>query len=168
MPDNSAAFFFDAVVLSNFALIDQFHLLVNRYGAGAFVTGEVLDEITIGISAGYVKLQNILSAIEREAMRHTYLSIQERGSYAQFLGHLNSGEASCIACAVSRGGMVATDDRAARTACTDHKLEVTGTVGILKALCTDTTVTPDEADGALQAMVDQGFYSPVRRITDIL
>jgi len=50
----------------------------------------------------------------------------------------------------------------------ERQIPVTGTIGILKALCLDKTVTAEQANAILGRMVDTGFYSPVRRISDIL
>ena len=61
-----------------------------------------------------------------------------------------------------------TDDRAARSFCQEQDVEFTGTIGILKALCLDSTLRPGDADDLLRAMVDAGFYAPVQRISDIL
>ena len=47
-------------------------------------------------------------------------------------------------------------------------MPVTGTIGILKACCRKTTISPEEADRILDAMVAHGFYSPVRRTSAIL
>ena len=67
-----------------------------------------------------------------------------------------------------RGGIVATDDRAARSACDYRRIPCTGTIGILRACCRDGSLSATEADAALQAMVDAGFYSPVHRLSDLV
>ena len=82
--------------------------------------------------------------------------------------NLSSGESSCIALARCRGGVVVTDDRFARGSCRDRGIQVTGTIGILKVLCLDHVLKPHEADEILARMVKAGFYSPVRRISDVL
>lgn len=63
---------------------------------------------------------------------------------------------------------MATDDRAARNSCGDRGVACTGTIGILGACCRDGALTIHEADAALQAMVDAGFYSPVQRLSDLV
>jgi len=63
---------------------------------------------------------------------------------------------------------VVSDDRAARDACTERRLKKTGTIGILKTCCLDSTLSLQEADEVLQEMVAAGFYAPVSRISDIL
>jgi len=81
---------------------------------------------------------------------------------------LGSGEASCIALAKHRGGVVVTDDLLARRICSLHGVQVSGTIGILKAMCIDTDISADAADALLANMVTVGYHSPVRRISDLL
>ena len=47
-------------------------------------------------------------------------------------------------------------------------IPATGTIGILKALCVDRTLSAEEADAVLGRMVAIVFYSPIRRISDLL
>ena len=67
-----------------------------------------------------------------------------------------------------RGGTVVTDDRAARGSCSERDVPFTGTIGILKACARDGTLEADEADAVLNLMMDAGYLSPVRRISDLL
>jgi hypothetical protein len=96
------------------------------------------------------------------------LSPTERMTYRTLLRSLSPGEASCIVCARERGGIVVTDDRAARTACTEFGIAFTGTIGILKACCQQGALDPHTADAVLHTMIAAGYRSPVGRITDIL
>jgi predicted nucleic acid-binding protein len=169
MTEDRGDLFFDTVTLSNFALAGRLDLLIRRYGPRARVTPEVLDEVLEGIVVGYDALKDIEAAVEKRSLGSTgTLSAEERGIYRELLRVLAPGEASCIACAKARGGIVVTDDRTARACSRDHGVAFTGTVGILKASCLEGTLAPDEADAILQAMVDAGYFSPVRRISDLL
>ena len=115
-----ASYFFDTIVLSNFALSGRFDLLIDRYGPRAQITPEVLDEVSAGIVAGYRGLKQIEVAVEKGACSAASpLTIAERTIYRELLGTLGSGEASCITCAQCGGGLVATDDRAARSCCSE-------------------------------------------------
>ena len=80
---------------------------------------------------------------------------------------LAPGEASCIAHAAAHGGIVVTDDRTARVCCKERNIVCTGTIGILKACTMDGTLTGDEADAILHAMVDASYYAPVQNISDL-
>jgi predicted nucleic acid-binding protein len=167
--DSRGDLFFDAVTLSNFALIGRLDILVARYGARGRVGPEVLDELLDGIAAGYDRLGDVETALDAGSLADAPpLSAEERRIYRELLRTLAPGEASCIARAISRGGVVVTDDRAARASAREHGVACTGTVGILKACCVDGTLRPSEADSILEAMVEGGYYGPVRRISDLL
>lgn len=166
MPEPS--YFFDTVSLSNFALAHALGLLVKRYGNTALVSNEVLDEVMAGVAAGYSALQQIVDLVDQQVFASVLLKTAERRVFAEVIAHLGAGEASCIAAASRRNGIVVTDDRAARTACCERGIPFTGTVGILKAACIDGQASVEEAERVLADMVSHGFYSPVQRIRDIL
>ncbi|MFC1452061.1 hypothetical protein ACFLSJ_01800 [Verrucomicrobiota bacterium] len=170
MPERGRIYLFDAVTLSNFALAERLDLLVSRYGRRVRVTPEVLDEVTHGVVAGYVALSAIEEALADGFLRHArpLSSSDKRETYRRLLRVLAPGQASCIACAEASGGVVVTDDRTARECCAQRGVKFTGTIGILKACCLDGTLSPDEADTVLRAMIDAGYYSPVRRISDLV
>jgi predicted nucleic acid-binding protein len=48
------------------------------------------------------------------------------------------------------------------------KVPVTGTVGILKASVLEGNISLTQADKSLQKMIDEGFYSPIRSLADIV
>ncbi len=166
MPES--LYFFDTVTLSNFALTSSISLLMQRYGSRLLVTGEVLDEIAAGIAGGYSSLNEIQKLVENNTFSHVVLNPAERKLLHQLLRQLGSGEASCIVAATHRNGIVATDDRAAREICAEREIRCTGTVGILKASCQENLISSHEADSLLHQMEVNGFYSPVKRISDIL
>ena len=169
MPENDRPILFDTVVLSNFALSGRLDLLVQRYGRQVHVTPEVLDEVMDGIVVGYAKLSVIEDAVTTGKLSSTgTLSAEERETYRGLLRVLSPGEASCVACARDRVGIVATDDMAARECCSSLGVEFTGTIGILKAAALDGSISPAQADGILQAMIEAGYYSPVSRISGLL
>ena len=169
MPDTSDSYLFDTVALSNFATAGRLDLLLSRYGKKVVITPEVLDEITDGVVAGYFALKEVEDAVNegRFTRGAPLASACERQTYRDLLHMLGPGEASCITHAASRGGTVVTDDRMARQSCGEHKIPVTGTIGILQACRNDDTISTEEADGILNAMIDAGYYSPVQRISDL-
>lgn len=169
MPDPRRDYFFDTVALSNFALTGRLDLLVSRHGRHVQITQEVLDEVADGIIAGYSALCEIEEAIAdaRFTCAGSPALANERGAYLQMLRVLAPGEASCIACAKHRRGIVVTDDKTARDCCKEQGVKYTGTIGILKACCQAGTLSADEADALLKAMIDAGYYSPVQRISDL-
>jgi predicted nucleic acid-binding protein len=162
-------YLFDTVVLSNFALAGRFDLVVARYGKQAVITPEVLDEVTDGVVAGYYALSAIEEAVDGGSISRSPAlpTATERQAYRELLRALAPGEASCIAHAAAHGAIVVTDDRTARACCKERNIVCTGTIGILKACTMDGTLTGDEADAILHAMVDAGYYAPVQNISDL-
>ncbi|MEW6753193.1 MAG: hypothetical protein AB1505_19775 [Candidatus Latescibacterota bacterium] len=150
MLEARAHLFFDTVSISNFALACRLDLIAARYAGRAHLTTEVLDEIAEGVAHGYSALLQVEPLIQAGALQATVLSAAERALYGRLLPGLGPGEASAVACARLRAGIAVTDDRAARACCAEHEVAFTGTIGIL------------------EAMVRHGFYSPVRRISDLL
>ena len=169
MPDSGNGWFFDTVTLSNFALAGRLDLLIDRYGRRAQLTPEVLDEVSEGIASGHFMLRDIENAVATGRLGSALpLSPTERMTYRTLLRSLSPGEASCIVCTKERGGIVVTDDRAARASCAEFGLAFTGTIGILKACCQQGALDPDTADAVLHTMITAGYRSPVGRISDIL
>ncbi len=170
MRKGGKSFFFDTVTLSNFALAGRLDLFSVRYGTRLHVTPEVLDELTDGVVAGLP----ILAAVEELLIEEAFSSAEplsipdDRDTYRQLLYVLSPGEASCVVCAKSRGGVAVTDDRAARRCCSECGVKFTGTVGILKACCEDGALAAEEADSVLQSMIDAGYRSPVKRVSDLM
>jgi predicted nucleic acid-binding protein len=169
VPETRRSYIFDTVSLSNFALVGRLDLLVSRYGKRAVITPEVYGEITDGVVAGYVALQAVEDAVSAQRITQgaPLSTASERHTYRDLLHMLAPGEASCLAHAASRGGTVVTDDRTARQYCAEHKIPVTGTIGILRACSIDGALSAAEADDILDAMIAAGSYSPVPRVSDL-
>lgn len=171
MPECSERFYyFDTVTLSNFALSQSMDLLVTRYGRRLLVTHEVRAEIADGIASGFGELSVVDDLIYAGtiSLAKPIETTVERKSYLECLRTLSAGESSCIVCAVSRGGIVVTDDYAARKHCQARELAVTGTIGILRRLYQEGVITQQLADEKLAAMMAAGFYSPIRSFKDFM
>lgn len=160
-------FVFDTVSLANFLLADAAHVLTLRYSGRAVITEQVLDELTSGMRARS-RLKSVDALLENKSFGLVTMTTPEHALYADLIANLGRGEASCIATASSRGWTTVTDDRAARSHCAEMGVRVTGTVGILKAACLDKQINPSEADHILREMIDEGFFSPAGRISDLL
>lgn len=157
---------FDTVVLSNFLLSDSAYVLAQRYGKRGIVTWEVFHEIASGFRK-FPELETIRELIRNETFILRSLSTTEHERFLELIRHLGKGEASCIALAGKRNHVVMTDDRAARTQCFRIGILFSGTIGILKASWRDGQITLEQADSILHRMINRGFYSPVRNISDI-
>ena len=122
------------------------------------MTEQVRAELAAGRNRGYPELGAVEQALAAGSIVSAEpMTMPESELFVDLLRTLGSGEASCVALARHRGGIVATDDRAARRSCAERGVLVTGTIGILKALCVDQTITSEEADAILTRMVDAGF-----------
>jgi predicted nucleic acid-binding protein len=75
---------------------------------------------------------------------------------------LGEGETECLTYAMSTGGIVATDDGAARKAVEIElgKTHLTGSIGLLCACVRTGIVTPEEATTAYAKMVQSGAFLP--------
>jgi hypothetical protein len=148
---------FDSTVLSNFLIADAVSLLIKRYSHRGIVSWEVYDEL----SAGFKKEPSLCSVdllFKTKDFDLVTLSKKEHVFYVSLLDSMGKGEASCIA----------SDDKTARRICEIHKIPCTGTIGILIAACRDGLLVLDKADQILMTMIDAGFYSPVRKISDVV
>jgi predicted nucleic acid-binding protein len=162
--------YFDTVVLSNFAFIKGgITFLQKRYQQRGNVTLQVLEELAKATYSGFNQLEEVeKNLFNKKGFVKTSLAESEQPAYILLLKNLGNGEASCIACASKRKGIVVTDCRMARNSCKEHDIAVTGTLGILKSAYLDGILQIDEADAMLKQMVDFGFYSPVQKISDML
>jgi predicted nucleic acid-binding protein len=158
---------FDAVVLSNFLLSDSILILEERYRNCGLITWQVYDEISAGMIE-YPNLRRIDTLIGSQVLELITLSGAEHKHFLDLIGFLGKGEAACIAVAKKRGSIVVTDDRAARGRCSLMKIPFTGTIGILKAAFLQGQLSADKADEILARMIEAGFYSPIRSMSDIL
>ena len=162
------ALFADTVVLSNFALAGRLELLLARYFKRLCVTPQVLEELLAGIQAGYAELEEVVRQIRNSVIRTVAVPLNHLVDYQDLRRTLGAGEASSIVVARANGGIVATDDMAARQACARLAVRVTGTIGVLLAAVRDGGISLPEAERALAGMVEHGFYSPVRRLADVI
>jgi predicted nucleic acid-binding protein len=159
-------YIFDATVLSNFLLVDALALLVERYRGSGLVTSQVYDELSSGFSREPA-LRRIEKVIGENGFDLITLSAREHGFYVTLLDFLGKGEASCIAHARFSPCVVVSDDKACRRTCDLYKIKYTGTIGILRAACSERHISVEKADLILTSMIHAGFYSPVRKISEV-
>ena len=166
-------YIFDTTVLSNLAAVGRLDLLEKRYREVGLTTVEVSDELRRGLQAGYGYLEHVLQQIQTVSpVGWLHIVAPESAAEHQLRGEfdllLDPGEASCLALAISRGLVLATDDLAARQLAQDRDVLLTGTVGILLALVRDGSLALTEANDILAKMIGLGYRSPVDRLDQLI
>ena len=169
MRNELSALYIDTVTLSNFLGADEGPLLVTQYGSRLTITAEVYTELSAGAVAARVNLEALAGDLETGRVSFAPPSsaamMKRQQIYRRSLG---AGEASCMAHAAVSGGVVATDDRAARRICEEEGIPITGTIGILVACVRKGSLSLSRAEDLHTTMVKNGFYSPVVRIEHCL
>ena len=166
-------YIFDTTVLSNLAAVSRLDLLQQRYRDMALTTVEVSDELRKGVQAGYGYLEDVLKQIQAiSPSGWLRIVAPEFESEHQLRGEfdllLDPGEASCLALAISRGLILATDDLAARQLAQERDVLLTGTVGILIAMVRDGSLSLTEVNAILAEMIGLRYRSPVDRLDELV
>jgi predicted nucleic acid-binding protein len=81
---------------------------------------------------------------------------------------LGSGERTCIAIAVHRQGLFASDDLDARREARARNVALTGTLGILIAQVKRNRLSLAEGNALLNALIGQNYRSPVTRLDELI
>lgn len=152
----------DNTVLSNFALVARLPLLMQVFGQHLATTPYVVREYEDGVKRGRVPPTHfdwiVVSALTHDELTQmTYLQQQ-----------VDAGEASCLAIALSRQGIVLSDDRSARRLAGQLGVPISGTVGILVRLIKTGTLSLEEADNYLDAMIAYGYRSPIETLKQLI
>ena len=144
----------DNTVLTNFALVGRADLVMQLWPATACTTPSVLDEYRAGAVGGLVPADAwaVLTVIT--------LTEKETVLTSSFSTRLGSGERSCLAAAVCRKGLLASDDLDARRIARQQKVPLTGTLGILTLCVRWGHLSQEEANALLAEMIARGYHSP--------
>ena len=142
-------------MLTNFALVDRADLVTHLWPTTACTTPPVLDEYRSGVAGGLVPdgAWADLPVIT--------LTDEETALTASFSTRLGGGERSCLAVAVCRQCLLATDDLDARRIARRHSAPLTGTIGILALSVRRGHLSQEEANGLLAKMIALGYHSPI-------
>ena len=172
-PEARSSIIFDNTVLSNFAAVDRVSLLEQLYRGRAYTTLMVVDEIQSGLHAGYQHLQSAEEVLNPpHPAGWLYVlpleSAEEQALYIEMAVSLGAGEASCLALAIARGFVLATDDLAARRTANQRNVRLTGTVGILIRLVREGHLSLTEANNILAQMIALRYRAPVERLDDLV
>ena len=159
----------DTCVLSNFALAGAFGLLDGLYRGRVHITDFVSAEVTRGLQGGHKGLAAIPGALKAGWLKETALSsAEEKALFESLSRSLGLGEASSLAVAKCRGYIFGSDDRVARAEAGLIGVRLTGTLGILTRAVRTGRCGLAAADAYLARMIENGFFSPVRSIREVV
>jgi predicted nucleic acid-binding protein len=77
---------------------------------------------------------------------------------------LGAGERACLAVAIARSGIMASDDLQARRMAVRHGIRTAGTIGLLVMAVEASLLSLAQANGLLTAMIAAGYRAPVERL----
>lgn len=154
-------FLADTTVLSNFAHTGRQDLL-RRLFPELSAPRAVREELSAGERLGRIPVG------DWSWLEFVDLSETERLRAADLERYLQAGEAACLAVAEARGGLVLTDDSAARRMAGALKLKLSGTIGALVDLVRREILSLPQADALLAEMVARGYRSPVRSLREVI
>lgn len=153
----------NTTVLSNFAYVDQIHLLAGLSSICAVPV--VREELYNGVN-DHPYLQNALDRLGDEI---PVVAISETAANREAVvsDHLDPGEAQAFAVAAAHDGRLLTDDGDARSFARDRGATVIGSVGVLLAAIEGGRINEKTANEWLSKWIDEiGYYVPHRNIAD--
>ena len=154
-------FVVDTTVLSNFAKTNSMDVLGKILGETALTTPQVVEEFMVGVNRGRYPPVEIPIPI-------TELTPEEERLYRLLRAKLGKGESSCIAVAKHRGLILLSDDYDARKKARLLGVKVSGTIGLLVLGVKKGILTLEEGNELLEKMIEKGFYSPVKRLEEVM
>jgi predicted nucleic acid-binding protein len=152
----------DNTILTNFALVDRAELVVQLWPTAACTTAAVVAEYAVGVAEGLLPAD---AWIDLPVVELT-------GEEAAFADHLSSrlgaGERTCLAAALHRQGLLASDDLDARRAADQHRVPRTGSIGILVSCVRHGLLSREDAESLLGEMIAFGYRSPVGSLRSLI
>jgi predicted nucleic acid-binding protein len=148
----------DNTILTNFALVGLTPILRELWGKRVATTEEVLEEYAAGVETGK------LPRVDWMHLKTIALSSQEKVLAISRFPKFGRGERSCLIVAIERGAMLGSDDQLARRAALYHRVELMGTIGILRTCVQSKLLSRTDAQLKLDEMIAAGYYSPVLKL----
>ena len=145
-------------MLSNFALVKSVDLVLRLWPEAACTTEAVRAEYQRGADAGLVPagVWDELPIVELEERESEFSE--------EFATRIGMGERTCIAVAKQRGGLFVSDDAQARAIAREHRIPVSGTIGLLVRAVRRGLISRDEANTLLTSMIAAGYRSPAEKL----
>ena len=160
----------NTTVISNFSEINRIDLLEKLF-EDVYITSSVYEEIIAGIETGYDFYKTLLVHIPTQSKKgfiHLIeLSDDELLKLVELPTSLYKGECSIII-AQNRQYLFLTDDRLARNYCKKNNINFSGTIGCLILSIQKKIIDLTTANEILNKMIQNGFYSPVRKLDDFI
>lgn len=153
---------FDNTVLTNLALVRRSDLVMHLWPTAACTTPDAVAEYQAGVAVG------LLPSDAWADLAVVTLSAEETAFAANLPPRLGAGERTCLAVAVHRQGLLASDDLDVRHAARRHDVPTTGTVGILVISVRQGYLPRDQANGLLAEMIALGYRAPVTDVNALL
>jgi predicted nucleic acid-binding protein len=150
----------DNTVLTNFGLVRRADLVTDLWLGMARITPDVLNEYRAG-----VRVAELPSHIW-ECLPVLTLTLSEAALALGLAHRLGAGERSCLAVAISRGALFATDDEDARRHAKRANVPVVGSLGILIRNVQENRITLSDAQVLLDTMIAAGYRSPISRLDE--
>jgi predicted nucleic acid-binding protein len=150
----------DNTVLTNFGVLQRADLVTGLWPEKAVVTHEVMNEYQAG-----VRLAKLPANIW-DCLPVLTLSESETALALSLAHRLGAGERSCLAVAISRGALFATDDEDARRHARRGNVPVIGTVGILISNIQQNMLSFADGQRLLETIIAAGYRSPISRLDD--
>jgi predicted nucleic acid-binding protein len=152
----------DNTILTNFALVDRAELVTRLWPTAACTTAAVMAEYAVGVAEG------LLPADAWIDLPVVELTGEEAASATRLSSRLGTGERTCLAVALNRQGLLASDDLDARRAADQHRVPRTGSIGILVSCVRRGLLSREEAESLLGEMIAFGYRSPVDRLGSLI
>lgn len=152
----------DNTVLTNFALADRPDLILALRQIDCATTPAVMAEYERGVRA------RGLAADAWQQLQLLPLQPEEAAFAAGLSPQLDAGERTCIAIAVQRRALLATDDAVARRTARRHGVSLTGTLGLLALIIRQNHLSLAEGNRLLAEMIALGYRSPLSRLDELL
>jgi predicted nucleic acid-binding protein len=152
----------DNTVLTNLALVDMCDLVTQLWPGTSCTTHAVWQEYGRAVANGLLPdgLWSRLTLVT--------LTEQESRFAAELSARLGAGERTCLAVALYRHGLLASDDLDARRMAQRYDIPMTGTVGILARCVRRGCLAREQADHLLAEMIALGYRSPVTDLGEFL
>lgn len=152
----------DNTVLTNFSAVQRSRLAIQACPGRACTTAAALAEY--------------LAAPEEERLAadawHSLPIVDLTDSESQLAetlpAGLGAGERTCLAVAITRRGILATDDLHARRVAAHHGAKTAGTIGLFVMAIEAGLLTTAQADLLLSAMIAAGYRSPVETLNALV